>query len=407
MDIKQKQLIKLKPDKWTKHHTHRVLHVSGLLASLAIVISSAWVFGSKIADIRAGDVSQATGVGVHVAEISEGPTTVANTNAGGFSPNYSGNDNSESSLPPSQPGIQAPTATVTAASTSTQTVAKQTSKINGVNQVLYVINTQYPEFSGHTNIPNALIHLDIHSSYTITSNVYANSSGDWTWKSVTPVSPGNHTIIITASDESQSQVSAKISMYFLVKLDSNAVVALPTTNNTVEKGNGGTLFDVIVAIPQQFKTVNSKGEIVAKVKFVNFGSSGHPVDVESQYTIRNSKGEVVMQSSQTVAVATQLSIIKTFYPNPNMAAGTYTLTVSVPSQDLVATASDTFELKSAAATRDSENTTNSSIDYSIIFQILTGMILLFSLVAYLEYNKVEMLSATIKHITEKDLISEI
>jgi hypothetical protein len=369
-----------------------------------------WVFGTKIADIQASDdVNRDTGVGVHIRAVGEGPTVAVDTSTSGSSAGGTVGSPVSPTTPEPGPGPSVPageTAYVTATPTFNPgtVVGEQPIKVNGNTKTQFIFSTQYPKFSGHTNIRNALVHLVIASKYVVTGNVHANSNGDWSWVPSSPIYPESHTLTITATDEQEPQITSKVVLYFTINLPAGQKIELPQAYNAADKGNGGNLFDVIVGVPLQFKTITAGQELVAKIKFVNYGSPGHSVDVEAQYSIRDSNGDVVMQSSQTIAVATQLSIIKTFYPSESLAPGIYTITVAVPSEDLVATATDTFEIK---AKTDGAGTTDSKtppINYSITFQIIAGMLLLFSLILYLEYNKVEMLSATIRQLSEKDLV---
>jgi hypothetical protein len=110
-----------------------------------------------------------------------------------------------------------------------------------------------------------------------------------------------------------------------------------------------------------------------------------------------------MDTSETVAVATQISLLKTFTLLPNLPADTYTLSVHVPSKDVIASASDTFQVQGQQVIAFSSN---GKVNYTIIFQALLALFFLFSLITYFEYNHVVMLSHYIKQVEEKDLIKE-
>jgi hypothetical protein len=413
MKNQRKKFIKLAPASWTPHHTHRIFHISGFLMAIILLLCAGSVFGSELGAASADSNQElSTGVGVTVSEVGTGPISVIG--GGGSSPHT---DTAEPNSPPSLPAPNSPdapaaapvqpgSAEVKVVPTDPDIVQRQI-KVNGVSQTQFVFNTQHPKFTGHTNIKNALVGLEIASKFHIRGNVRADSDGNWSWDPVVPVIPDNHTLTVIAVDEFEPQIMTKTIIYFSVELAPGQVVEQTNGGNIVDIGNGGNLFDVIVSIPQQFKSINSGDELVAKIKLVNFGSPGHAVDVEVQYVIRNSAGEVIMRTSQTVAVATQLAFLKTFYPAGSLPAGLYTITVSVPSKDLIATATDLFELKAKAAGPVAALPTTPPIDYSILFQILTAMLLLFSLIAYLEYNKVQILSRTIRQISEKDLIDQV
>lgn len=403
MEKQNKKLVILAPKVWTWHHAHRIVHISGFFCAVALLMSVAWVFGSALGTVLA-DTQLSTGVGVTIAGINEGPVVVLNGGSGsGEISMPPTNTNTPPSIPPFKSPVITPEAII---KTSDSTLAQRTIKVGGVKQTQFIFIDQYPKFSGHTNIQNALINIDIASTQHVKGSVHADSNGDWSWKSFDPIMPGNHTLTVTATDELEPLITSRSVLYFAVELPPGQVVKQPSSLNSIQLGNGGNLFDVTVDIPDQFKIQVPGDEVVAKVKLVNFGSEGHPVDVEVQYVIRNSAGDIIIKNSQTVAVATQLSFLKSFVTSPALPTGLYTLTVSVPSQDLIATATDFFELRSKTPVA---TTTSSAppIDYSILFQILTALLLLFTFIGYLEYNKVQMLSRTIKQITEEELIDQV
>lgn len=75
----------------------------------------------------------------------------------------------------------------------------------------------------------------------------------------------------------------------------------------------------------------------------------------------------------------------------------------MPSKDLIATAFETFEVT------DNQVIALGSgrVDYTVIFQALMAMGLLFSLISYFEYNKVVALSDKIRQANEFDLSSNL
>ena len=56
-----------------------------------------------------------------------------------------------------------------------------------------------PQFQG-TALPNENVQIEIHSTDVITTTVTTDASGHWTYRPTTPLSPGNHTLTITAKN---------------------------------------------------------------------------------------------------------------------------------------------------------------------------------------------------------------
>ena len=164
------------------------------------------------------------------------------------------------------------------------------------------------------------------------------------------------------------------------------------------------MFDVRTTILDKYKKIKPGEDFQADIKFVNIGTAGKPVDVEVRYAIRDIKDEIIAESTETVAVSNELVYSKTFPTAESIIPGTYTLTVAIPSEDLVATATDSFEI---IATRTAASIiTNSPIfnNKSLMLELLGGIIFLGVLVAYIEYNKVVILTRRIKQVTEKDIL---
>lgn len=58
---------------------------------------------------------------------------------------------------------------------------------------------QQPQFQGTTS-PNSSVTISIHSDTALTTQITADTNGNWTYRPTTPLSPGPHTITITTPD---------------------------------------------------------------------------------------------------------------------------------------------------------------------------------------------------------------
>ena len=57
-----------------------------------------------------------------------------------------------------------------------------------------------PTFSGTINVPNAEIHLEVHSEVVIVADIQANENGYWSWTPPVKLPLGSHTLFIVATD---------------------------------------------------------------------------------------------------------------------------------------------------------------------------------------------------------------
>jgi len=94
----------------------------------------------------------------------------------------------------------------------------------------------------------------------------------------------------------------------------------------IEVASEKSLFDVSVEIPQRFQIEGAGKEIIANVKLFNLGGIGR-TDVLVEYEIRNSNGDSILKSSETIAVETQVSLSKIFAIPLDTSDGDYVLYV--------------------------------------------------------------------------------
>ena len=98
-----------------------------------------------------------------------------------------------------------------------------------------------------------------------------------------------------------------------------------------------------------------------------------------------------------------VEFLKTFYTNPLAESGNYTITVRVHDSGKLYSASDVFTVQGRGIIPTSGVM---FIDFTIIFQILLVLFLLFGLIAYFEYNKVVVMSRIIRQVSEEDIKKE-
>ncbi len=384
--------MQLAPAQWTHHHSLRLFHISFFLAWLIILALIVWAVYVALFSARAQQSQQQTvGITAMVPEIDIGNTVAL---GGGFSSPY------EAPTEAAEP--QVPVGTEPIAFDYGPDVQIREITVNGRKESRPLFSSQYPQFSGITIYKNAPLFFEIHSSVTVRGSAYSDAAGRWSWTCPEPIDPGPHTLTVAVQDQTTGSRKIVGSSDFFVDLPPRP--GQPPPIAPTAPGNNGTLFDVVVQIPAQFKTIPPGEDVVASVKLINFGRAGQPVDVRVEYTITDAEGNMVTQSSETVAVATQLSLLKTFSTRPTAPEGQYTIMVRVPSKDLIAAASDTFTLSGPPILALSQT---AKTDFTVVMQGLVGLFLLSLLVLYFEYNRVAILSRIIRKVTEQDLAGQI
>jgi hypothetical protein len=105
------------------------------------------------------------------------------------------------------------------------------------------------------------------------------------------------------------------------------------------------LADIMVDIPQQYKTVAPGAEVIANIKLVNLGGSGRE-DVFLDFWMTDSKGSIVLTKRETVAVETQANFVRTFVMPQDTKTGSYTLHAEITYSDgRDATAANDFQVE--------------------------------------------------------------
>jgi len=400
----------IRPKKWTHHHTHRLYHISlGIcftFIALLVLYGILILFLSARADNPAPINLQLSGM---VAEVNSGPTTVVTGGGGG--PPYT---------PPKQPTLNTPYVTIDFAYSASDSKGQnagisyeQVKLSDGTKGWARIYDTQLPQFSGLTNIPNAIIYIQIQSAdKNINSTSSVNSLGAWSWNALDQLNAGTYTFTVTAVDPNSNLIHASASEYFEVKIPTGSNTNPTQTPGKTTTGTGQTTpgqtgtgqnnpdIYVFVNIPANTKEVPPGGEIFATVKFVNLNSDGQTIKVPAEYIIEDKNNNIIMDTTEDVSVVDQISLLKSFYISGELPEGDYTLIVKAPVAGAVAEASDTFTVKGKKVVSVSET---GRINLTAIFQCLTALFLFFAFIAYFEYYKVSMISKEIKKISEDDL----
>ena len=134
------------------------------------------------------------------------------------------------------------------------------------------------------------------------------------------------------------------------------------------------LFDVKLDIPSAYKKIGAGEELKAQITLLNIGPA-RKVDVTATYIIKNKLGGIVHESSETFAVESQLSFVKSFKLSESLPTGDYLIVVEVRYQDSFAVSSEIFSVVSKEEAKAGILTVNIKL---IGFIVLVGFGVLFA-----------------------------
>ncbi len=379
--------MRVAPHKLTHHHIKRLYHIS-MLSCWALILGS-MLIGQLFVwiGVKAEDV----GIVATVGEINPGPIN----SGGGGGGDYQFIPTAPTKFPP--PEEYDPEVTIEPDNNEAQIL---TIIIDGRPQKVWVFQNQFPTFTGRTKIPNGIVFFEIHSDVLIKGSTFANSSGIWRWRSPEPVSPGPHEIFTAIVDAKKPNVIHANALKFIIDIPSGKVIEpLPPARSVTKFANKSenSLFDVLVKVPEQSREIEAGDNLVAALRFINFSSPGHPIDVVVEYSIVDANNTTILNSSETVAVGTQLSYLKSFYTSKTLKPGIYTLTIKVPSRDIITTSSDFFEIKEKPKpTIIGEIKQKFPISPNTM--MILGLFVLFGLLFLWELRKISNLTKVIKNL---------
>jgi hypothetical protein len=404
------------PRRWTLHHTQRIFHIAMFIVSMAIVASIGYGTVLVWRQATADQISQSQTVTISatVPDLNAQPATPigGGSYSGGGTynpPQPIGNGNSNGSKPTSSEI----TATLTVQpATSADTVVASEPTANGPETFVVFHNTQ-PVFSGHTNIPYALVKLQLHSNETIQSTTTADSQGNWSWQTPTPILQGQHTLYVQVQDPNNPKNQASTAYNFYVDFGSVAP-AQPIESTTGENGNmanasnpfanGPQLPEIIIEMQQQV-AVQAGSQFSIHMQFLNFGTTSQTEPVALNYTIQDPSGNILLSSPETLNIAGQGTYSKSFTVAPNVAAGEYLLIVTAQTGVVLTTASQVFAISSSPQPLLSTQSPQPNPPSPVILIVLSGiMFVLFLLIAFGEYRNIRALSKDIQAIVMVDLL---
>ena len=142
----------------------------------------------------------------------------------------------------------------------------------------------------------------------------------------------------------------------------------------IEVESEGALFDVKMDIPSAYKEVLPGSQLKAQITLLNVGPP-RKVDVTATYMIKDRKGNIVHESSETFAVEKQTSFVKSFKIPEYLEPGDYLAIVEVRYENSFAVSSELFRVASG---KYSAGKIAKSRPLAVVFIIFIGFVFLFA-----------------------------
>ena len=115
-------------------------------------------------------------------------------------------------------------------------------------------------------------------------------------------------------------------------------------SSVVYAGIEESLFDIVIEIPESFRTVAPGSELLTSIKLVNLGSAGR-IDVFLDFWIADSKENIIFSKKETVAVETQANFVRVFDIPKSVLPGNYTIHAKITYADgKIAVAQQSFHV---------------------------------------------------------------
>lgn len=112
----------------------------------------------------------------------------------------------------------------------------------------------------------------------------------------------------------------------------------------IEVESKAPLFDVLVEIPQKYKTLAPGEEISVNIKLFEIERVGK-ADVELEYSIRDAENNIIAYKKDTVSVNIQSDLIKSLVIPENIEKGNYIFYVNVKYDGKTASAAESFTVE--------------------------------------------------------------
>jgi len=139
-----------------------------------------------------------------------------------------------------------------------------------------------------------------------------------------------------------NMVGKKLGSYF-GEIEAKANGVSKSISIVIDVESEQVLFDVKMDIPSEYKEIKAGDKLKAQITLLNVGPP-KKVDVTTNYVIKNKRGSVIYEGSETFAVEKQTSFAKSFDIPSTAEAGDYLAVVEVLYKNSFAVSSELFKV---------------------------------------------------------------
>lgn len=219
------------------------------------------------------------------------------------------------------------------------------------------ITNRRPVFTGNTNMPNAIIQIEILGAVPVLSEIQANINGYWTWQPPVNLGRGFQIVTVTAIDPLDISRRKTISVEFNVKEKSKSekdedkkTKQGSGTVNVMDKSlNPATAdypeiifpFRLSINVENQGKEVRAGQELFSRVYIQKIGDFS-PQEVVLHYKIYDSEGRTVMEMEDQIFIGGNADIRKKIKMPGLLNGGNYKIFVNISFNGVLVNAADSF-----------------------------------------------------------------
>lgn len=150
----------------------------------------------------------------------------------------------------------------------------------------------------------------------------------------------------------------------------------------IEVESEQVLFDAKIDIPSGYKEVRAGSDLKAQITLLNVGPP-RKVDVTTTYIIKDKKGNIVYEATETFAVEKQTSFVKSFKMPANLQPGEYLAIIEVRYENSFAVSSELFKVLPKEEAMQKAAKSNTAL--LLVLVVFVGLMFLF---AYLLIPKI-------------------
>ena len=180
-------------------------------------------------------------------------------------------------------------------------------------------------------------------------------------------------------------VGRKLGSYF-GELEVNGNGARKAVTIVVEVESGQVLFDAKIDIPSNYKQVAPGKDLRAQITLLNVGPP-RKVDVTATFIIKDKRGNVVSESSETFAVEKQVSFVKVFSIPSSLAPDDYLAVIEVRYENSFAVSSELFKVVKEKPILTRAITSNNILLAGLFIFVITLILISYRVISKKSYRK--------------------